>query len=87
MVTSAKRGDTAAERGAVAAVETGAAAAPVVPVPSVVRLFSGAFVPPLHAATPTVNATTYVHFFTFYPPSLHIFDLDRIAERHELRRN
>src|SRR5258706_16387497 len=84
MVTSAKRGDTAAERGAFAAAEAGAPAAPVVP-PSA-RLLSGAFVP-LQAARPTVNAMAYVHFFTFYPPSLRIFDLNRIAERHKLCRN
>jgi hypothetical protein len=51
------------------AVDADAPAAPVVPAPSVVRLFSGVFVP-LQATTPTVNATTYTNFFTFYPPSL-----------------
>jgi len=68
------------------AVDADAPAAPVVPAPSVVRLFSGVFVP-LQAATPTVNATTYTNFFTIYPPSLRIFDLDRIALRHKLHRN
>jgi hypothetical protein len=84
MVTSANRGDTTADRGEFAAVEARAPAAPVVPVPSVVRLFSGPFVPP-QAATQTVNVTTCIHFFTFYPPSWRNFDLDRIAERRELR--
>jgi hypothetical protein len=72
--------------GALPAVDADAPAASVVPEPSVVRLFSGPFVP-LQAAMPTVNVTTHIHFFTFYPPSLRNFDLDRIAEGHKLRRN